>query len=118
MHRDTPDRHRLYARTMRKDATSGESLLWQCLRNRQVAGVKFRRQVPLGGYIVDFISFDARLIIEVDGGQHADSRSDAVRDGYFRGQGFRVLRFWNDEVEREIDLVLVKIGEVLRNVGE
>ncbi len=118
MHRDVPDRHRAYAKAMRADSTKAENLMWQALRNRQIEGFKFKRQVPTGGYILDFVCFEARLIIEVDGGQHAESRSDAVRDAFFRSQGFRVLRFWNDEVERNLDGVVIAIGAKLRNGGE
>jgi very-short-patch-repair endonuclease len=84
---------------MRADATKVENVLWQALRNRQLEGLKFKRQVPLEGYILDFVCFEVRLIIEVDGSQHSDSQRDIVRDRHFEGQGFRVLRFWNDEVE-------------------
>jgi len=88
---------------MRGDATKAENILWQALRNKQLEGLKFKRQVPLGGYILDFVCFDAKLIIEVDGGQHSESQKDIKRDRYFEAQGYRVLRFWNDEVEKNID---------------
>jgi very-short-patch-repair endonuclease len=90
---------------MRADATKAENLLWQALRNRQLAGLKFKRQVPPGGYILDFVCFEARLIVEVDGGQHAESNRDVERDRMFESQGFRTLRFWNDEVIGNIDAV-------------
>lgn len=118
MHRDVPDRYRLYAKAMRSDSTKAENMLWQAVRNRQIEGFKFRRQVPAGGYILDFVCFEAHLIIEVDGGQHAESQSDAVRDAFFRSQGFRILRFWNDEVERGLDGVVIRIAHELRNSGE
>lgn len=86
---------------MRADATKAENLLWQALRNRQLEGLKFKRQVPLDGYILDFVCFDAKLIVEVDGGQHSESVRDAVRDSHFEAKGFRTLRVWNDEVERD-----------------
>ena len=85
---------------MRTDATKAETLLWQALRNKQLEGLKFKRQVPLDGYILDFVCFEARLIVEVDGGQHSESRRDAARDRHFETQGFRTIRFWNDEIER------------------
>ena len=94
---------------MRADATKAENLLWQALRNRQLAGLKFKRQVPLGGYILDFVCFEARLIVEVDGAQHAESNRDAERDRTFESLGFRTLRFWNDEVTDNIDAVCLKI---------
>ena len=103
VHRLAPDRHRRFARAMRADATRAENLLWEALRNRQLEGLKFKRQVPLGGCILDFVCFDAKLIVEVDGGQHSESSSDAGRDAYFESKGFRTLRFWNDEVEKNID---------------
>ncbi|MGF9562120.1 endonuclease domain-containing protein [Neorhizobium sp. JUb45] len=118
MHRNIPDKHRRYAKAMRTDSTKAENLMWQAMRNRQLEGFKFRRQVPTGGYILDFVCFEAQLIIEVDGGQHSESASDAVRDAYFRSQGFRVLRFWNDEVERNLDGVVMKIVAELMNRGE
>ncbi len=99
---------------MRADATRAENVLWQALRNKQLEGLKFKRQVPLGGYIIDFVCFDAKLIVEVDGGQHAESKSDAERDAYFESQGFRTLRFWNDEVENNIDGVCRHILSVVR----
>lgn len=118
MHRDVPDKHRRYAKVMRTDSTKAENLLWQAVRNRQIEGFKFKRQVPTGGYILDFVCFEARLILEVDGGQHSESHSDAVRDAFFRSQGFRVLRFWNDEVERNLDGVVIRVAAELRNCGE
>jgi very-short-patch-repair endonuclease len=109
IHRLTPPTHRKFARTMRADATKAENLLWQALRNRQLAGLKFKRQVPLGGYILDFVCFEARLIVEVDGGQHSESRRDIERDAYFESQGLSTLRFWNDEVTGNIDAVCLRI---------
>ena len=90
---------------MRANATRAENILWQALRGRKLEGFKFKRQVPLDGYILDYVCFDARLIIEVDGGQHSGSTTDKERDDHFAGQGFETLRFWNDEVERNLDEV-------------
>ncbi len=90
---------------MRADATRAENMLWQALRNKQLEGLKFKRQAPLDGYILDFVCFEAMLIVEVDGGQHGESRRDAERDRHFAAQGFRTLRFWNDAVERDLDAV-------------
>lgn len=104
-----PTRHRHHARDMRKDATRAENLLWQALRRDQLEGLTFRRQYPLDGYILDFVCFRPKLIVEVDGGQHAESASDAVRDAHFRRSGFMVLRFWNDDVIRNIDGVCSEI---------
>jgi very-short-patch-repair endonuclease len=110
----TPPTHRTFARTMRKDATDAEARLWQALKGRQLEGFKFKRQVPLKGYIVDFVCFEARLIVEVDGSQHAESAADAVRDAAFAADGFRTLRFWNDDVLRNIDGLC---AEVLMMLG-
>ena len=104
-----PPTHRTFARKMRADATKAENVLWQALRKKQLEGLKFKRQVPLDGYILDFVCFDARLIVEVDGGQHSESASDAARDRHFEAASFRVLRFWNDDVLKNIDGVCMMI---------
>jgi very-short-patch-repair endonuclease len=87
-----------YARSLRKDMTDAERVLWRLLRNRRMDGWRFRRQEPIDRYIVDFACFEARLIIEVDGGQHYESKRDQTRDAYLQSQGFRVLRLWNTDV--------------------
>ena len=92
----------------KKRPVSG-NVLWQALRNRQLEGLKFKRQVPLDGYILDFVCFDAKLIVEVDGGQHSESESDTKRGRHFEAAGFRVLRFWNDDVLNGIDGVCLTI---------
>jgi very-short-patch-repair endonuclease len=79
------------------------------LRAHRLQGAKFKRQQPIGPYIADFVCFDARLIVEVDGGQHFDSQADAQRDEWFRANGFRVMRFWNNQVLQETEAVLVTI---------
>ena len=86
------------ARQLRRRSTDAEIALWRILRASSLAGIKFRRQQPIGPYIVDFISFSHHLIVECDGGQHADSASDTARDMWFAEQGFRTLRFWNHEI--------------------
>jgi len=83
---------------MRHEPTPAERVLWRLLRGAQLAGLKFRRQVPLGPYIADFASLYPRVIVECDGDQHADSAYDAARDAWFHVQGFTVLRFWNNEI--------------------
>ncbi|AYG58690.1 endonuclease domain-containing protein [Rhizobium jaguaris] len=118
MHRDVPDQHRQFAKAMRRDATKAENMLWQALRGRQLEGFKFRRQVPVDGYILDFVCFEARLIVEVDGAQHAENRRDERRDAHFASQVFCVLRFWNDEVVQNLDGVCLRILAELRNIGE
>ncbi len=113
-----PELHRKRARDMRADAARPEDGLWQMLKDRRLEGFKFRRQVPLKGYILDFVCFEARLIVEADGWQHAESPTDAVRDATFRGEGFRILRFWSDEVTDSPDSVCRAILGALRNSGE
>ena len=108
-HREPPKAHRKHAKSMRADATKAENLIWQALRRSQLEGFKFRRQVPLDGYILDFVCFEARLIVEVDGGQHAENMRDQARDAHFARQDFETLRFWNDEVERNLDGVCAHI---------
>jgi len=103
------------ARVLRRDPTDAEKTLWQILRARQVDGHKFRRQVPLGRYIADFVCHDARLIGELDGGQHdASSQREAARTRFLQDQGYRVLRFWNQEVLSNREGVHERISEDLR----
>lgn len=83
---------------MRREPTDAERKLWGMLRNAQLGGRRFRRQHPIPPYIVDFACIEAGLVVEMDGGQHADSAYDAVRDRHLRSLGWQVLRFWNNEV--------------------
>jgi very-short-patch-repair endonuclease/succinate dehydrogenase flavin-adding protein (antitoxin of CptAB toxin-antitoxin module) len=99
----------IFAKQLRGNMTDAEKLLWYHLRGHRFNGAKFKRQQPMGDYIVDFICFEAKLVIEVDGGQHLESKSDEQRDDWLKGQGFRILRFWNNEVLRETESVLEKI---------
>ena len=104
------------ARQLRKNPTDAERLLWRRLRFWQVDGLKFRRQQPLGRYIVDFICLEKRLVIEVDGGQHSEHVAyDVERDIWLRDQGFNVLRFWNHDVLKNIDGVVDVVVKTLRN---
>jgi very-short-patch-repair endonuclease len=98
MHREPPPTHRDFAKSMRSAPTEAERRLWQLLRGHRLGGLKFKRQVPLDGAIVDFVCFDARLIVEVDGGQHAESAKDSERDKRLATLGFKMLRVWNNEV--------------------
>ncbi len=102
------------AKTLRKNSTDAEIFLWTHLRAKRFDGLKFKRQVPVGDYIADFICFDKRLVVEVDGGGHAENESDRVRDAWFAERGFKVLRFWNNEVFGNIEGVL---EEISKNVG-
>jgi very-short-patch-repair endonuclease len=101
------------ARALRRSSTDTEAYLWRRLRNGQI-GWKFRRQQRIGEYVVDFVSLDKKLIIEVDGGQHAiDRANDKIRDEWLRGEGYQVLRFWNSEVLSDIEGVLERIRDAL-----
>ena len=102
------------SRSLRINSTEAETVLWNRIRNRQVAGQKFVRQQPIGRYICDFVCREKLIVIEVDGGQHAESAHDALRDGYLQGEGYRVLRFWNNEVLSNIEGVLLVIDARLR----
>lgn len=107
---------RLRARALRNNPTEVEKLLWRRLRMWQLDDYKFRRQQPLGNYIVDFVCFEKRLIVELDGGQHAtETHYDAARDDWLRAQGFVVLRFWNNEVVDNIEGVTEKIYQNLES---
>jgi very-short-patch-repair endonuclease len=95
------------ARRFRKEQTEAERVLWQKLRNRELGGYKFRRQVPIGPYVVDFFCKSARLVIEVDGGQHAEREAfDKQRDQYLRENSYEVVRFWNNEILGNLEGVL------------
>ena len=98
---------------MRAESTRAENMLWQSLRGKKLQGLKFKRQVPFDGFIVDFVCFSQKLIIEVDGAQHAESENDKVRDGHFLARGFRTLRFWNNEVEANLDDVCQHILAII-----
>jgi len=100
------------AKAFRRNLTDTERFLWKHLRARRIEGYKFRRQEPIGHYIADFVCQEARMIVEVDGGQHSVERGkDFERDRWFEEQGYKVLRFWNNEVLTNINGVL----EVIRN---
>ena len=86
------------ARALRRNATEAERIMWRLLRDRRLAGAKFRRQVPIGPFIADFASIAHRLVVELDGGQHAENEADARRDGFLAANGWRVMRFWNNDV--------------------
>ena len=101
-------RHR-FAKDLRTRMTDAERLLWKHLRAHRLNGQKFRRQQPIGPYIVDFVHLGARLIVEADGGQHNDSATDQVRDAWLKAEGYRVLRFWNNDILQNPDAVLEEI---------
>lgn len=97
------------ARHMRRAPVATERLLWSLLRDRKLDGLKFRRQVPLGRYIADFVCFRHRLVVEADGPHHEDRDRDLVRDSWLREQGFRVMRFPNRAVQDDRETVLATI---------
>jgi very-short-patch-repair endonuclease len=107
-----------FARDMRREPTDAERKLWQRLRNRQLAGFKFRRQVPFAGYVLDFYCDDAKLSIELDGGQHNDPKGLEYDEGRTKALdklGIRVLRFWDPDVLKDIDAVLERVLEYLHD---
>ncbi len=104
---------RNFARTLRRNSTDVERIMWRLLRDRRLAGIKFRRQVPIGPFIADFASIEHHLVVELDGGQHAENIADAGRDAFLASQGWRVLRFWNSDVARNRDGVLESVLQAL-----
>ncbi|WP_102125627.1 endonuclease domain-containing protein [Deinococcus planocerae] len=100
------------ARTLRRNLTSEERMLWARLRSAGL-GVSFRRQEPVGRYVVDFVCYPARLVVELDGSQHLNSEADRVRDAALQVDGFHVLRFWNTEVRGNLEGVLERICTAL-----
>ncbi len=102
------------ARKLRLTPTNAEIRLWARLRRKQLKGFRFRRQYPMGPYVVDFFCADANLIIEVDGGQHADSANDETRTRWLEARGYRVIPFWNNDVLANTEGVLLAILQALR----
>jgi very-short-patch-repair endonuclease len=102
------------AKTLRRNLTDAEQKLWYHLRAHRFMGRKFKRQKPMGRYVVDFVCLEEKLIIELDGGQHAENiEYDQERDSWLRNQGYMVLRFWNNELMNETESVLEQIRIVL-----
>ncbi len=112
-HRKVGDLQRGRAKAMRREPTSAERKLWQILRGRQFANVKFRRQEPIGPYIADFVCFASKLIIEVDGGQHSENARDAVRDAWLAERDLRVVRYSNLDVLTNPDGVAADLARHL-----
>jgi 2-isopropylmalate synthase len=112
MRDDLPDDAVSYARKLRRTMTEPERRLWSVLRDRRLQGLKFRRQAPIGPYIVEFLCLKHRLVIEADGSQHADSGSDRRRDAWLEANGYRVRRFWNHEVMTERQSVIDTIASL------
>jgi len=95
-----------FAKNLRKNTTDTEKYLWKYLRGNQLEGFKFRRQQPIGKYIIDFVNLERKIIIELDGGQHLQNKKDKIRDSWLEEQGYEVLRFWDNEVFYNIEGVL------------
>jgi len=105
------------ARYLRRQGTDAEKALWYQLRNRRIEGTRFRRQQPIGPYIVDFVSFERRLVVEVDGGQRDEeviAGRDEERTRWLNGKGYRVVRFWNSDILGNLEGVLESVAEALR----
>jgi len=94
------------ARSLREQPTEAEAALWRRLRDRRLHSLKSRRQVPLGPYVADLVCYEAKLIVEADGGQHAENVRDAKRDRHFADQGYRTVRLWNVDILTNIEGVL------------
>ena len=104
----------ILARNLRKNATIQERWLWNLLKNRQFHKLKFKRQQPIGDYIVDFICKEAKIIIEIDGGQHNEPENieyDKTRTEYLKNLGYKVIRFWNNEIYENIEGVVLRLKE-------
>ena len=117
-HRSVSDHQRGNARRLRREMTDAERKLWYAVRARRFERLSFRRQTPIGPFIVDFFCPEHRLIVELDGGQHNDEAHkayDARRDAWLRGEGFEVLRFWNSDVFLEWDAMAERIWHTLQN---
>ena len=102
------------ARNLRKNSTPQERLLWQIFRNHNFYGYEIRRQSPIGNYIVDFVCRDKKIIIEIDGGQHNELQNilnDNIRTEYLKSKGYKVIRFWNNEIDNNIEGVYLKLKE-------
>jgi very-short-patch-repair endonuclease len=105
-----------FARQLRRNSTDAERRLWSKLRSYQIGKAKFRRQAPIGQYIADFVCFEAGLIVELDGSQHAArTEQDEERTAWLNSPGFRVIRFWNRQIFEELDDILEAIGLHLQN---
>jgi very-short-patch-repair endonuclease len=105
------------ARILRRDRTEAEARLWKYLRNRQMDGAKFRFQSPVGPYVADFLCVEAKLIVELDGGQHGiEIEQDALRTKALEAAGYHVIRFWNNDVSANTEGVLEAIRLAVRNV--
>jgi very-short-patch-repair endonuclease len=108
-HRPTAKRVRQFAKKMRREPTDAEAGMWRLLRDRRLALFKFRRQVPFQSFILDFVCFEKRMIIEIDDSQHASSERDTAREAVLMAEGFRIARYWNNDVLQQPSAVLEDI---------
>ncbi len=108
-HRPAAKRIRRFARKMRREPTDAEAAMWRLLRDRRLLNYKFRRQAPFQNFIPDFVCFDQSLVIEIDGSQHASSERDSARDRLLATEGFKVVRYWNNDVLQRPSSVLEDI---------
>ena len=104
------------ARKLRGNSTDAERTFWNAVRARQINGAKFRRQWPIGPYVADFVCLEAKLVVEIDGGQHNESATDPVRTAALEAVGFRVIRFWNNDVLQNLDGVCEALTIALNSV--
>lgn len=110
------DKRNILARELRKNHTPQEKKLWNILRNHQFYGLKFRRQYPIGKYIADFVCKEEKIIIEVDGGQHNFEKNilnDNERTQYLESKGYKVIRFWNNDIDENLEGVFSKLKEII-----
>ena len=113
------DKKYYIARKLRQSSTKEERVLWQLLRNRQFKNLKFKRQFPIGNYVVDFVCEEIKLIIELDGGQHNEPENieaDKVRTEFLESKGFKVIRFWNNEIDKNLEGVYLKLQKEILNI--
>jgi very-short-patch-repair endonuclease len=113
------NKNNIIARVLRKNQTPQETKMWNILRNQQIKGMKFRRQYPIGNYIVDFVCKEIKLVIEIDGGQHNFEKNiieDDIRTNYLKLKGYNIIRFWNNDVDNNIDGVYEKIVEIIEKI--
>jgi very-short-patch-repair endonuclease len=108
-HRPTAKRIRTFAKKMRREPTDAEAAMWRLLRDRRLLQFKFRRQVPFQSFILDFVCFDQRLVVEIDGSQHESSVQDEARSRILATEGFKVARYWNNDVLQRPTAVLENI---------
>ena len=108
---------RAQAKQLRSRMTDAERRLWYRLRAHRFNRLKFKRQAPIGPYVVDFICFEYKLIVEVDGGQHSENDTDRRRDEWLRGEGYTVLRFWNNDVLQDTSAVLASIASAVTDAS-